>query len=190
MPVLVYSGPPGSGKSYLAAKDILKELNDGREVWTNFEFRPWVYQAYPNLKRIGDDEMPYVWSKLPDNALLVCEEALMFYPADYAKGDNILRKQFREWIVYHRHHGQDFWLIVQSWSMLSDLVRAVVDVRLQVHNKGHLGFKRGYAVAEYSPGNARHPFRERGGMYDKKCLIAIKVSSQVRSWLRKRVSPF
>jgi len=168
MPVSVVCGAPGAGKSYYTCLEIKEALEKNRHVYTNLVLLPEFIEKHKDfLHVVSDLDISTFWRKLPKNALFVVDEALIYYPKDYLYGPQNKKEynEFKNWIALHRHQGQDVIFVVQSHFLLSSLVKAMADVRIQIHNKSHLGFKSFYVLERYSPFFSKAPYSTQKGKY-------------------------
>lgn len=135
--IWMYSGTPGSGKSYHAAKDVYKRLKSGKSVISN---------TYYNLKLINKkyhDNFTYKdnseltvkfledYSKenhvvgVEGQTLLVIDEcSVMFNSRDYARKD---RMQWIRLLQQHRKLGYNIILISQSDRMIDRQIRNFIE---------------------------------------------------------------
>ncbi len=187
MPVTVISGAPGAGKSYYACLEIKKEAETGRQIYTNLVLQQSFLDEYPNVHYVADSEISLFWQELPENALFVVDEALIFYSKDFLKekDEKSLFDAFKAWLATHRHYGQDVIFIVQSYFLLSGVVKAMADVMIKLHNKSHLGFKSAYVMEFYSPIFAKEPYQTKKALY-KKEVFAMYRSVLPGSMLAKK----
>ena len=135
-------GKPGSGKSYLAVKQIAEKLVD----WANYEARenkPFEMSVYTNLKlnieacndyvkkktgknidvsnyiNLLDDKFFYKggiavewWENIPPYSYIVLDEVHELIPAGGIGGKNYM-EAFTKYISQHRHNGQEITFITQ-----------------------------------------------------------------------------
>jgi len=119
----IITGKPGSGKTYLAVSRML-ELPVGKYViWHNIKgLKPESFPEPAMVKCIPDDVVTWCgkanqieWAdacqeKYGRPMLVVIDEAQMIF-ADR-------NKDLKGWLSWHRHLGQDIWLIAQHSRML------------------------------------------------------------------------
>lgn len=164
----LYSGTPGSGKSYHATEKIFYRLRNGGNVIANYPisldscsfsfFGFWLKKVFKNYipreKRLGD--FVYI-----DNAHLSVD-----FLEQYAKKNHHGHKEHEtlvvidecgimfnprtfkqadrlEWIKFfslHRHYGYDFILISQSDRMVDRQIRSFFEYNHQHRNVGNFKF--------------------------------------------------
>lgn len=117
------TGKPGAGKTYLAVMRLL-ELPVGKYVvYTNIDgLRADAFPEPNMVKRIESDIPSWctkanmtkwsegVQSKYGRNMLIVIDEAQMWF------GER--NQELKGWLSWHRHLGQDIWLIAQHSRMI------------------------------------------------------------------------
>lgn len=138
MAISLYSGTPGSYKSYHATADIISWLRSGNNVIANF---PVNTENYFKRKKIGDFSfVPN--SKLTVNYLLdyakshhkqsrkaqtlvvIDEASIMFNARQFDRKDRM------EWVNFfanHRHFNFEFILIAQNDRMLDRQIRGLLE---------------------------------------------------------------
>jgi len=199
MPILIYSGSPGGGKSYWAISDIRKNVDDGVEVWTNIDGLKVDQFSNPDLIHLmTPEEVQRPWNFLPDNCVCIIDEALMPFPVEFGNDEKTCKQDIRDlrlWATQHRHKGQNIILIVQNVYLLSKIIRGCADSRLDFHNQGHLGFARRVRINYHSPCMIRRPFITERHIYDLsvfKLYDSVKPGSILASKKGKNIlfSPF
>jgi zona occludens toxin (predicted ATPase) len=151
MSVTLYTGTPGSGKSYHVISDVMYYLSMGKPVIANFplnffsiknERKREKYQSlfhYVTNNQITveflvDFSKEYFRDKKirGSQILLVIDEAqLMFNSREYAKPD---RMKFVSFFSQHRKLGYEVILVAQYDRMLDRQIRAVVEYE-KLHRK-------------------------------------------------------
>lgn len=150
--VYFYTGTPGSGKSYHAAKDIQDKLRRGKNVISTMAIDMNVVTKR-GKKKTGIYEFILIQELTPKyliefakrnhrigkegQSLIVIDECqILFNPRDYsAKGRN-------EWILffsYHRHYGYDIILITQFDRLVDRQIRGQVETEYRhrkINNRG------------------------------------------------------
>ncbi len=169
MPLSLFCGPPGAGKSYHAVCEIQRQNRDGRLVWTNVDgLKPDEFEHPELIHLMNDEELVRPWRHLPNDAMIVIDEAGVVFPADFGRTETTNKEDLndlRKWVTQHRHQGQDIIIVVQDQSLVHRCIRAVADVRLETHNKGHIGMPKVYHADFYSPCKARKPFKSETYRY-------------------------
>lgn len=143
--IYLYSGTPGSGKSYHATKRIYEALHRPRPklVVCNYdlshEMKNYEYFKYLPNHRMTPKVLEVIanwwWSTHDfheDGILLVIDEAqLLFNSRDWSRSD---RMGFLEFMSQHRHMGYEIVLIAQSDKMIDRQFRALIEFET-VHRK-------------------------------------------------------
>lgn len=141
MPIDVYSGTPGSGKSLNAVKLILQRMLFGQRTITNFEIVP--PKGYKNsrqpifwdnsqmtLKNIINFARKFHYRNIkggyPEHqTLVIIDEAQLFFDKDFLTPKT--RRQWKYFFTQHRKLGFDFLLITQHVSMLDTSIRNLLE---------------------------------------------------------------
>lgn len=194
MPISIYEGAPGGGKSYHAVLEIKKAVDSGKPVYTNVDgLKPHKF-SHPELIHLwGPDEVQRLWYHLPKNSLAVIDEALVPFGDDFGRNEDTNERdvaELKKWATQHRHDGQDAIFIVQDAWMLARVVRNVSSVRINFHNQGHLGFASRCRVKYFSPTKCRTPFKVENKKYDKevfKLYESVKKGSVLASTKGKNI---
>ncbi|MBQ9673198.1 MAG: hypothetical protein IJV39_01075 [Ruminococcus sp.] len=140
MAISLYSGTPGSYKSYHATADIIQWLGRGKNVIANFPVNARKY--YKKRKKIGNFvfkpntelTVDYLLNFAKENhnkqslkaqTLVVIDEAsIMFNSRQFDRKDRM------EWINFfanHRHFNYEFILIAQNDRMLDRQIRGLLE---------------------------------------------------------------
>lgn len=140
MAISLYSGTPGSYKSYHATSDIVHWLGAGKNVIANYPVNAQKY--YKNRKNLGkfvflrnsDLTIDYLLNfakenhkpgKLKAQTLVVIDEAsIMFNARQFDRKDRM------EWVNFfanHRHFNFDIILIAQNDRMLDRQIRGLLE---------------------------------------------------------------
>lgn len=154
--IKLYSGTPGSGKSYHVARDILTNLRMGRNVITNIEINLDIV-TNNGKRKIGD----YTYVSILDmttqylfeyaykthkkgqegQTLIVLDECqIIFNPREFGRGDR------KDWILFftkHRHLGYNVILITQFDRLLDRQIRCLLEYEVKhrkCNNRGALIF--------------------------------------------------
>lgn len=143
--IYLFSGTPGSGKSYDATREIYEKLNrpHPKLVVCNYDLshdmRNYEYYRYVPNDRLTPELLVQLanewWSTHTfheDGILLVLDECqLLFNSREWARSD---RMGFLEFMSQHRHHGYTIILIAQSDKMIDRQFRALIEYET-VHRK-------------------------------------------------------
>ncbi len=140
MAISLYSGTPGSYKSYHATSDIVHWLGAGKNVIANYPVN--ARKFYKNRKNLGkfiflrnsDLTIDYLLKfakenhkpgKLKAQTLIVIDEAsIMFNARQFDRKDRM------EWVNFfanHRHFNYEFILIAQNDRMLDRQIRGLLE---------------------------------------------------------------
>lgn len=151
MSVTLYTGTPGSGKSYHVISDVMHYLRLGKPVIANFQLNFSAIKSDKKRKRCIDNfhyvknndltvdflvnfSMQYFKDKKikESQILLVIDEAqLMFNSREYARSN---RMQFISFFSQHRKLGYECILVCQYDRMLDRQIRAIVEYE-KLHRK-------------------------------------------------------
>ena len=138
--VKLFTGTPGSGKSYSMCKQIRQRLRQGKNVISTVNINLDIVTKKGKLP-IGDFQYISIYDLTPEwleryalrnhqkgvehqTYVFIDECQLIFNTRDYAKTGR------RDWLVFftsHRHYGYEFNLITQHDEMLDKQIRAVVE---------------------------------------------------------------
>lgn len=142
MSISLYSGTPGSYKSYHATADIVQWLGRGKNVIANYPINVSKYYKGRRLKRLGkfvfkpNTELTVSYllkfakenhkqGKLKAQTLIVIDEAsIMFNARQFDRKDRM------EWVNFfanHRHFNFDVILIAQNDRMLDRQIRGLLE---------------------------------------------------------------
>jgi zona occludens toxin (predicted ATPase) len=152
MSVDLYTGTPGSGKSYAAAIKINQWLLKRRNVISTMAFD--VKRASRNGKRrIGKYEYVFIRDLTPKQlvefaeanhregkegqTLIVIDEChILFNPREYMQNG---RKEWLLFFAYHRHYGFDILLISQQVISIDKQIRGMIETEFRyrkINNRG------------------------------------------------------
>lgn len=155
-------GTPGSYKSaYAFEKFLLPALRKGRHVYTNIEgLSPTYIAVYYDLDpvetdshlhilgRVYDDDgefheevdlIRYFYRDLPENALVIIDEAQNYYSSrDFKEG---FSSDLIPWLTKHRHLGNDVVWITQSLESVDITFRRNTALTYSLRRMEHLGLK-------------------------------------------------
>jgi zona occludens toxin (predicted ATPase) len=163
----MYTGTPGSGKSYHAAKVIHDKLRRGKNVISTMAVDMNVVNKRGS-KKTGIYEYFYIDELTPkyliefamqhhrkgkegQTVIVIDECQIIFNSRDY--GD----KGRKEWLIFfsvHRHYGYDFILITQQYRNLDRQIRGLAEIEYRhrkINNRGMLNLLpvKIFAVIEY-----------------------------------------
>lgn len=143
MSISLYSGTPGSYKSYHATAVILNWLGKGKNVIANFPIDAHKY--YRKVKKLGkfcfvpntDLTVEYLINfansnhktgKLNAQTLVVIDEAsIMFNPRQFDGAEKRTRMDWINFFANHRHYNYEFILIAQNDRMLDRQIRGLLE---------------------------------------------------------------
>lgn len=137
--IIAFTGTPGSGKSYDAARKIIDNLRLGRVVYTNIRGMdsPECFEVIKAVTGLADfglayhlrfltpQQVPEFWLHVQPGSMIVLDEVQNDFNArDWQSQKNV---QFNAWASTHRHHGYDVVLITQSIQRIDTSVRALIE---------------------------------------------------------------
>lgn len=143
MAISLYSGTPGSYKSYHATAEVLSWLGRGKNVIANFPIDARKY--YRHKKKLGkfvfktNTELTVNYltyfaqkhhksGKLNAQTLVVIDEAsIMFNPRQFDKSEKENRMRWVNFFANHRHYNYEFILIAQNDRMLDRQIRGLLE---------------------------------------------------------------
>lgn len=187
--ITAFTGTPGSGKSYDAARKIIDNLRRGRVVYTNIrgmdspeclEMIKLVadlsdYGLATHLKFLAPDQVKEFWLHVEPGSLIVLDEVQNDFNArDWQSQKNV---QFNAWASTHRHHGYDVILITQSIMRLDTAVRALVEwtyVYRKLNFFGSLIQKKYLCYAYGGEDVAGPPLGKSAHTYDSKIFLCYQ----------------
>lgn len=141
MSIWLYSGTPGSYKSYHAVKDVIDWLRSGKNVICNFPVdysrlgvKPrGIYEFWRNteitcnnLLNFSDEH--HKRSYKPQTLVVIDEASVFFNPREFGRKDRM------EWINFfanHRHFGFEIILITQQDRMLDRQIRGLIEYEVK-----------------------------------------------------------
>lgn len=140
MSIMLYSGTPGSYKSYHATSDVIRWLKIGKNVIANFCINPTNYFKNKKVKGnfyfktneqitvnylVNFAKEHHQQGKLRAQTLVVIDEAsIMFNARQFDRKDRM------DWINFfanHRHMNYDIILIAQNDRMLDRQIRGLLE---------------------------------------------------------------
>ena len=167
--IILYTGKPGSGKSYKLVHDMLLKENQARyymyhnidgldeSVFDNPEMvKDWrsFHTDGFNEEEIFTEEFQaeiskQVQEKYGRQSLWIIDEAYRWF--DYAK------KERKSWLSYHRHYGQDIWLCSQDATQIHPHYRKMVEYEFRA-KQGFMFHLPGYFLYEKRANGGRFGF--------------------------------
>lgn len=139
--ITLYSGTPGSYKSYHAVCDILNWLKSNRNVITNFSvdyqrlgIKPsGIYKFCKNTEitpkmLLSFHRENHKLSYKPQTLIVIDEASTFFNPREFGRSDRM------EWIYFfanHRHFNFEVILITQSDKMLDKQIRGLIEYEIK-----------------------------------------------------------
>jgi len=149
MAITVYTGTPGSGKSFHAAKDIVRRLKRGGGLITNFPINEDIVKKkktrvdyWDNSEITSQRLVQYALEHhkigKEGQTLVVLDECqIMFNCRDFG------RKDRNEWVnlfAQHRKLGFNFLLITQSDRFLDKQIRSLIEDEVKHRKLNNAGF--------------------------------------------------
>lgn len=141
MSIWLYSGTPGSYKSYHAVKDVISWLRSGKNVICNFPVdfakvgvKPrGVYEFWKNtditcnnLLRFAEEH--HKPSYKPQTLVVIDEASVFFNPREFGRKD---RMQWINFFANHRHFNFEIILITQQDRMLDRQIRGLIEYEVK-----------------------------------------------------------
>ena len=141
MSIWLFSGTPGSYKSYHAVKEVISWLKSGKNVISNFPVdygrvgvKPrGVYEFWKNtditcnnlLKFAEEHHKP---SYKPQTLVVIDEASVFFNPREFGRKD---RMQWINFFANHRHFNFEIILITQQDRMLDRQIRGLIEYEVK-----------------------------------------------------------
>lgn len=176
--IYLYTGTPGSGKSYHAAEVVDRALKRGLPVIANFQVNTSINKRYkgdyvyiPTLEMNVDTFENYAREHFDSSkrnehqGLIIIDEAQI--PFNSRDGLNKNRMRWLEFFSQHRHYFYDIILITQNDRMLDRQIRSLVETEYKhrkLTNYGAKGmlmiviFRKMFVAVQYW-----YPIQERVG---------------------------
>jgi hypothetical protein len=142
--IVVFTGKPGSGKTYRIVQKLLAESK-----------RYYVFHNIAGLKEVMIEDGQFIqdWTSIKDfltkkgqekvckwametygrSVLVIVDEAQMYF-ADRSG-------ELKSWLSWHRHLGEDIWLVAQHYKMLNQDYYNLADYECRA--------KRGIATSQF-----------------------------------------
>ena len=177
MSIILYSGTPGSYKSYHAVCHAIDDLRFGRNVIANFPMdfksikfkQKGLYEYWSNEKITPENLLKFAKEHhekdfKAQTVVIIDEASTMFNARDFGRADRL------KWIYFlanHRHFNFDFILVTQNDQMLDKQIRGLIEQEIRhraISNYNFFTFlfsrlvKGLYATVEYW-----YPCRMRNG---------------------------
>ena len=150
MSVYLYSGTPGSYKSYHAVKECLTWLRQGKNLITNFPLNYQKRVKHPKgiYEQVTNDSLTIDYlvnfaiehhkKGVKAQTLIVVDEAsIKFNSRDFARKD---RMEWINFLANHRHFNFDVILIAQQDRMIDRQIRALIETEYRHRALKHYGF--------------------------------------------------
>lgn len=158
MAITLFSGKPGSGKSYGVVQNvILPAVAEGRTIVTNLPLSDKFYAEFPDAKvtQFGEKVDEGFWdiNKHPRGCIFVIDEAWRYWPTGI-KSSNIPEPE-KEFFTKHRHvvgddgKTSEIVLVTQDGSQLCAFIRNLVQTSYVSKKHAALGAKNHYRVDIY-----------------------------------------
>lgn len=141
MSIWLYSGTPGSYKSYHAVKDVISWLKSGKNVICNFPVDYYrlgikprgIYEFWKNtditcsnLLRFAEEH--HKPSYKPQTLVVIDEASVFFNPREFGRKD---RMQWINFFANHRHFNFEIILITQQDRMLDRQIRGLIEYEVK-----------------------------------------------------------
>lgn len=140
MSIIIYTGKPGAGKTYRVVKELLEETG-----------RYYVFHNIDGLKESMIESGKYIQSWVGIDGFFTKkkqEEISNWAKAEYGRAVLVIvdeaqmvmadrNPDIKAWLSWHRHLGQDVWLICQHYKMISSDLYALADYEIR-GKRGHL----------------------------------------------------
>lgn len=123
MPIFLYTGLPGHGKTLRAIKDAITQ--------SEFKDRTVFYYNITDCRVDGWQQLEdaKLWTDLPDGAVIFIDECQRIFPPR-SQGAKV--PDHVQMLDTHRHRGFDFIIITQSHKNIDNFVRNLVDTHIHV----------------------------------------------------------
>lgn len=183
MSITLYSGLPGSGKSFTVVKDvIIPAIKSGRTVYTNIPLVDDLFVSEFGSCPVHFDTQDVIdatgWflDVLPSGAVIVLDEAWRLWPAGLKA--NAVNPAHKEFLAEHRHRvGEDgksteIVLVTQDANQLAAFVRQLIEKTYRAKKLDTVGQSNRFRLDIYegAVGGANPPLsnrvREMFGSYD------------------------
>ena len=129
MPITVYTGRPGSGKTLLMAREAtnlirrnkkyMERVSNPRYIWSNIKFSTDVEESFPYIKYWSD---PRQLTELRDCDVLWDEMPAHLDATEWAN----MSLELKRWLQQHRKVGVEIYGTAQSFSQVDISARRLV----------------------------------------------------------------
>ena len=163
MSILLYTGRPGSGKSYSAILNvIIPAIKSGRTVVTNVVLKKnEIYEEYPDAQimtlsdelTFKDVERVFNQGNFPAGSVFVIDECSEFFPSGQKQSN--LKETVLQFFTKHRHSvgmvgkTSEIVLMTQASSQLSAWLRVLIDTQYNHVKLDKHGFDSAFRVDVY-----------------------------------------
>ena len=150
MSIILYSGTPGSYKSYHAVQECLKWLKDGKNLITNFPLIynkrlrkiKGIYEKVDNMQLTVDYLVEFAIQHhkkgVKAQTLIVIDEAsIKFNSREFNNKD---RMEWIKFLANHRHFNFDIILIAQQDRMIDRQIRSCIETEYKHRALKNYGF--------------------------------------------------
>lgn len=149
--IYLYTGTPGSGKSYHVARDMIRRLKRGGGLICNFDLNlESVKKVKGNFVYKDNSEMSvqflydyakknHVMAKENQSLIVIDEAQIIFNCREFSRKD---RMQWVNFFAQHRKYGYNIILITQNDRMLDRQIRALCEYEIKhrkINNYGMAG---------------------------------------------------
>lgn len=163
MSISLYTGRPGSGKTYgVVANIIIPGLEQGRRVVTNVPLKESViYEAFPDaeIEFVSLKDVPFSYFDFDSNpglagSLVVLDEIWRRWPN--GKRQDQIPEIEREFFAEHRHavgadgNSTEIVLVCQSLQQISPFIKELIDTTFISSKLDKVGRKGSYRIDVYS----------------------------------------
>jgi len=136
MSIALYTGRPGTGKTYNLTRDVIKALNSGELIYCNYKINWEGYEGKKwNWKKLKFEIVKYpksnlkYWSKLHElfsvtNGIIVMDEAHIYMRS---RNWEKLPEEMERKLAQHRKDGLHIWGTVQAVERIDKIFRELVD---------------------------------------------------------------
>lgn len=175
MSILLYTGLPGSGKSYSAVENIIiPTLREGRTLVTNVPLvNSEIYDDFPeaNILRIPHDlksdqvETYFRMTNFPPGSVFVIDECSVFFPS--GQKQNNVPQTVIEFFTKHRHSvshqgfSSEIILMTQHADQCSSWLRKLVESQYVHYKRDKEGLKNSFSVRMYAGAHTGNDIPER-----------------------------
>jgi len=139
MAIRIYTGLPGSGKTYVLVRQALKFLKKGVHVWTNFSIKPVDPKYMPFL---------HYWRRVEDlrgvkNGIILMDEAQIYFNSRKWAD---LPSEWQYKLQQHRKEGLHIFGTVQNIKRIDTIMRELVSHYYECSKFFNLIFLRQFKI--------------------------------------------